>query len=161
MFENLADHSRIWIYQADRNLSKDDQDHIAARMNQFIPGWAAHGNELYGGFEIREDHFLVVGVDESKSPPSGCSIDKLVRQIQMIGDELEIDFFNRLNIAYVNQQGEINLVDMQTFKEKLKRDEISRSTLVFNNLLEVKSDLKDRWKTPVANSWHKNLLIVQ
>ena len=35
---------------------------------------------------------------------------------------------------------------------------LDENTVVFNNLIEVKSDLDDNWEVPLSRSWHKQWL---
>lgn len=158
MLNNLAPHSRVWVFQANRFLTEADVSLIQKNMKEFIPTWAAHGNELYGDFQIADNLFLIVGVDESKSPTSGCSVDALTRVIKKTGEEISVDFFDRLRVAYVDEHQKIQMVPLNEFKSLLKSDTVRQSTTVFNNLIETKADLETKWKTPVKNSWHKNLI---
>lgn len=128
-------------------------------MQSFIPKWASHGNEIYGDFELRDSLFLIVGADEQKSPTSGCSIDTLNRAVKQVGDDLKIDFFNRLMIAYHDSLEAIQIVSLGEFKDLLRTGKVDLSTLVYNNLIETKSDLETKWKVRVNESWHKNLLV--
>lgn len=157
---NLAPHSRLWIFQADRFLSDKECARINSELTEFIKGWASHGNELYGDFKIENNLFVMVGADESKSPTSGCSIDALTRKIKDLGAELKIDFFNRLNIAYEDPSTEIKVISMLEFKNLMSSDTITRQTTVYNNLVETVAELDENWRTTVGKSWHKNLLQV-
>jgi hypothetical protein len=158
MLEKLAPHSRVWIYQATRFLTPDEIQKINNSMQQFIPTWASHGNELYGDFLVADSLFLIVGADEQKSPTSGCSIDTLNRHVKKLGDELQVEFFDRLRVAFYNAEGTLTVLPMHEFKALMKKDEVTGSTVVFNNLIETKADLETKWKSSVKNSWHKNLL---
>ena len=161
LLNKLAPHSRVWIYQADRFFTPAEENRIREAMSEFIPGWAAHGNEIYGDFAIAESLFLVVGADEQKSAASGCSIDSLNRYVQKTGDELSINFFNRLMVAYVDSGNKINLLPMSDFKVMIKSGQVNASTMVFNNMVTDKKDFDANWRTTVSNSWHKNLLDVE
>lgn len=160
MLNNLAPHSRVWIFQSDKILSENEIKFIQATLNDFIPTWAAHGNELYGAFELHNELFIVIGVDEKRSSASGCSIDSLYRVIKQIGNEINVDFFNRLNTAFVDNTGKLQISNMVQFKELIKSGKINGDTFVYNNLIESKADLETKWKTSVKDSWHKNLLVV-
>ena len=100
---------------------------------------------------------MIVAVDEAQSPASGCSIDSLTRVIKDLGARLNVDFFNRLNIAYLNTVGKLELVSMSTFKELIQAGEVNENTMVFNNLVQNRGELNERWQTQVKNSWHTNL----
>lgn len=153
----LEDHSRVWIFQSDRKLEENEVHHIRHNMALFIPQWAAHGDQLYGGFEMEDNYFLIVGVDESKSPASGCSIDSLTNTVKKIAADLKVNFFNRLAIAYLNDKNEIELTSMETFKQNIAAGNITPDTIVFNNLVATKAELTANWRTEAKNSWHSNL----
>ena len=155
---NLAPNSRVWIYQANKFLSAEEQEKISTEMKLFVQGWASHGNELYGDCTVESDLFLMVGADEFKSPTSGCSLDALTRKVKALGDELSIDFFNRLNIAYEDASTKIHLVSLEEFKNLMRSDDITEQTIVYNNLIETVAELDENWRTKVKNSWHNNIL---
>lgn len=156
-FSQLVDHSRVWIFQADRFLNESELNVIQKKMNEFIPTWAAHGNDLYGGYSVENNLFLIVGVDESRSPASGCSIDSLTRVVKDLGAELSIDFFNRLAISYEDKNGGIQLVSMNEFKRLASENEVNSNTIVYNNLVNSKGEFDSKWRTEVKHSWHTNL----
>jgi hypothetical protein len=156
---NLAPHSRLWIYQADRKITDQEKQSIATEMKEFISQWAAHGNELYGDFKLEFDYFLLVGADESKSSTSGCSIDALTRKVKEMGEKYNIDFFNRMNIAYEDEATAIHLIGLGDFKKLMQKDQITDQTTVYNNLIVKVGDLDANWRTKVSDSWHKDILI--
>jgi hypothetical protein len=155
---NLPAHARIWIFQADRFITDNEKELIDSEMAEFMGGWASHGNDLYGGFSVENDLFLMVGADESKSPNSGCSIDSLNRKIKEIGDNIEVNFFDRLQVAYEDDSTKIHVVPLGEFKKLMTSDTVNRQTTVYNNLIETVGDLDENWRTKVDNSWHKNLI---
>ena len=105
-YQKFPEHSRIWIYQADRKLSKTEQAWILEQLEVFVPTWANHGKQLSSTAFITNDCQIVLVVNEAMIGASGCSIDSSVRFIKQIGSELGVDFFNRF-LTY--------LVDEQTF----------------------------------------------
>jgi hypothetical protein len=155
---DLPGHSRVWIFQADRFLKESESEHLKKEMQPFIQAWAAHGEDLYGAFSLEYDAFLIIGADETKAPASGCSIDSLAHKIQALGDELNVDFFNRLIIAYEDPSTNIHLVTLEDFKRLLSENKINAETIVYNNLVENITQLNEIWRTKVKDSWHKNLL---
>jgi len=155
---HLAPHARVWIFQSDRFLNEQECEEINKAMHEFMPNWASHGNELYGGFALEKELFLVIGVDEAKSPASGCSIDSLTRVVKDLGAKLNINFFNRLAIAYEDAQGKIQIVSMADFKRLLTENTLNQNTIVFNNLVNTRAEFDSKWRTSVQNSWHSNLL---
>jgi hypothetical protein len=156
-FSLLPPYSRVWIFQTDRFLTDSECREIQLRLNEFIPNWASHGNGLNGGFKLEKNLFVIVGVDESQSMASGCSIDSLTRVIKELGSSLNVDFFNRLAIAYENQQGKLEIVSMTAFKALISSNQVNYDTIVFNNLVASKEEFDQKWRTNVGQSWHANL----
>ena len=77
-FEALPDHGRLWIFPATEALTSAQSDAFLAEVDSFLDGWAAHGVPLRSGRDLKDDRFLVIGVDVDAEAPSGCSIDALV-----------------------------------------------------------------------------------
>lgn len=160
MLDKLAPHSRVWVFQTNRFLTDQEVSAIENTMRNFIPQWASHGNEIYGDFAVAENLFLIVGADEKKSPTSGCSIDSLTRVIKKMGEELKVDFFDRLRVAYVDRENKIQHLPLHEFKNLIKKDEVTIATTVFNNLIENKEELDKKWRSRLDHSWHKNLVAI-
>lgn len=146
---------RIWIYQADRFLVKEEQGIILEKLTEFTSQWQAHGKKLTATAEIRYDLFIILMVDESAEVPSGCSIDKSVYLLKDLEIELGVAFFNRLLIAYRSSSGTpIELTTATEFEELIRLGEVNDTTVVFNNLVPSYSDLAERWEIPFEQSWH-------
>lgn len=160
MLNLIPDSSKIFIFQANSFISNDDVLRIEQEMTTFIPTWATHGEKLTADFEIVDNLFLIVGIDESFVATSGCSKDSLTNKVKEIDKKLNTNFFDRLTLSFINADNKIELIDFFNFKLMLTKGAIKLSTIVFNNLIETKSDLKDNWKVMVKNSWHKTLMSV-
>ena len=99
-----------------------------------------------------------MAVDECFNNVSGCSIDSSVRFVQEIEKLLRVDMMNKMNISY--REGEsINSVKMTIFKAYVKTNKITSKTIVFNNMVSTKQDLKTLWEVPLIKSWHKRFLV--
>lgn len=150
--KNLSDQSRVWVYQADREMTDEEINLIELNMQRFVEQWAAHGKELFAGFSIVAPYFLIIAVDDTKIPPSGCSIDASVHFIQDLQKELNIDFFNRLNVVYVERE-EIQMAPVGELVEKIKAGAVSSDIHIYQNLVDHKSDLENNWLIPLNRSW--------
>ncbi len=154
---SLSDNSRIWIYQADRELTADEQSFLNQELLNFITDWTAHNVALSGSFEILHDRFLVIMIDENKTSASGCSIDKCFNFLKNMEAKLNVNFMNRLLLAY-KENDEIKMLPKSKFEDLLKAGQLNENTVVFNNLIEKKSELKTNWQVPIKDSWHKVML---
>lgn len=146
---------RIWIYQADRLLTTSEEERILARLNAFTDQWRAHGKPLAASAEIRHGLFVIVMVDDSVAPPTGCSIDKSVHLLKSIEEELGVGLFDRTRVAFRKQRdAEISISSREEFQQLMDAGEVTADTWVFNNLIESYDELGDRWEVPLADSWH-------
>ncbi len=146
--------NRVWIYQASRKLAAAEEAKVLDRLKQFTTLWKAHGKALAAQAEVRRGVFVIIQVDESVAPPTGCSIDKSVHLLQEIGEELGIDFFDRMTVAFENQLGEVELVGRTEFETLLAEGKVDKQTLVFNNLISRSDELESTWRVPLKDSWH-------
>ncbi|MBP9791473.1 MAG: ABC transporter ATPase, partial [Bacteroidia bacterium] len=123
----------------------------------FITDWTAHNVALSGSFEILHDRFLVIMIDENKTSASGCSIDKCFNFLKKMEAKLNVNFMNRLLLAY-KENNEIKMLPKSKFEDLLKAGQLNENTIVFNNLIEKKAELKTNWQVPIKDSWHKVML---
>jgi hypothetical protein len=93
--EQMPDHSRVWVYQANRPFSASETQAIENYLAPALTQWAAHGAGLNASFEIRFQQVIVIAVDETVNAASGCSIDASTRWFKEMGAALGIDFFDR------------------------------------------------------------------
>lgn len=156
-YQELADQSRVWIYQANRKLNEKEVIEIKKYGAKFIAQWAAHGSDLQAAFEVFYNQFIVLFADESQVRASGCSIDSSVRFIKEIEKEYQLDLFDRLNLTY-KEGSEIKMMAMADFQMALENGHLNNETVVFNNLIETKADFDSKWEVPVKESWHSNLI---
>ncbi len=161
MLINLENTATVWVFQSDKKINDNDLTLIKGELGVFVSQWNTHGEALTAGFEIKDDYFVIIGVDEEKVKASGCSKDTMTRKMNEIGDVLKIDFFNRLNTIYINNNGERELVSMFKFKELVNDAVIKPNTIVYNNLIQTKEELSTQWKIMVKDSWHSSLVPIQ
>ncbi|HBH07556.1 MAG TPA: ABC transporter ATPase [Flavobacteriales bacterium] len=154
----LNRNSRIWIYTASRKLNTDEVNWIEKKGLEFTDSWQTHGKPLEATIEVVYNRFIVVAVDDEWVGPSGCSIDSSIAFIKEMESSLQIDLLDKLNIAYRNRNGAIDVVKLPEFQTLIDQGEIKSDTLVFNNLIQKLNQLDDEWEVELDNSWHKQLL---
>lgn len=153
-FEQLRNDARIWIYQADRLLNPEEINFLAQNLENFTNQWAAHKKPLDSSFVILNNTHVIIGVDESVNGASGCSIDALVHIVQELGQKLQVNFFDRKTVAYVEDQ-QVKIASFDKLKTFIEQGAIKPDTLVFNNLVSSKELLNTDWKIEARNSWLK------
>ena len=158
-FNSLPNESRVWIYQANRELTESEIQEISKKAETFIADWTRHGEDLKASYEIKYNQFLVLAVDESFNDVSGCSIDSSVRFIKSTEQQFGIDLMNKLNIAFKIGEN-INTVSLSAFQQYIKEEKIDGDTIVFNNMVQSKADYESNWEVPAKQSWHQRFIPV-
>ncbi len=152
-FDNLADSSKIWIYQSNREFTTNEIQEINEMMEKFIATWKRHGEDLRASYQIKYNQFIILAVDEDYNGVSGCSIDASTHIFKQIEQAYQVDMFNKLSTAF--KDGEhINIVSLADFQKYVKQQKINPKTTVFNNLVKTKKELDTAWEVDAANSWH-------
>ncbi len=153
-FDRLSDTSRIWVYQADRPLTADEQSEILENTLNFISKWAAHGQDLQAAATIRYNQILIIGADESFNMASGCSIDSSVHFVQQLGDRFSIDFFDRMKLGFLINET-VKIMPLSEIKASIERQEIDKDSLFFQNTITAKKELEGNWLVKAGESWLK------
>lgn len=152
-FEEMPEHSRIWIYQSNRKFSDEEVQDIEKELLEFTTQWAAHATPLQASFAVKYNRFIILVVDQDVHPASGCSIDASVRIIQQFEQKYGVDLMDKMNVTY--KSGDFiaykTLID---FKKMVKEKAVSDQTIVFNNLVNDLGEFNDFWEVPASESWH-------
>lgn len=139
LFSNFSDSSRVWIYTSSRAITPFETDFVQSNLEHFSSEWKAHSQPLKAKACMLNEFTIAFVVDQSITVASGCSVDASVRFVKEIGKELDIDFFNRLNVLVQNNiDGSLYLYPYR------KLNELTSHTY-FNPLVETLKDLKDNW----------------
>ena len=149
---NYPNNSKIWIFSSNKPLNSNQTEIVSSILNKFFKNWTSHGKKLKSDFMILYNYFIIVLVDENLFKASGCSIDLLVKEIIKIEEKLNIELMDKLNVKFF-QNKQIISVDVNTFKELIKKNVINHETLVFNNTINNFGELKSKWKIPAKDSW--------
>lgn len=152
-FDTLNNESRVWVYQSNRTISKKETSEIELKIKDFLISWTAHGNDLEASFIIKYGRFIIISLNESSAKATGCSIDSSVRFIQGLEEQYNINLLDKMNVSY--RHGEfIAYKPLIEFKKMIKNRSISKKTIVFNNLINNKSEFLNNWEVPIEESWH-------
>ncbi|HCZ36900.1 MAG TPA: hypothetical protein DHV26_13345 [Cytophagales bacterium] len=150
-FENLPAESRVWIYTGSRAFTEKETETITALLHAFCEQWVAHGHPLQSSFQILENQFVVLAVNEDFHNPSGCSIDSSVGVLRKIQETTGIDLLDRKRVPFlVNQK--IELITLAHLKIQFQQGILQSSILTFNTLATTKHQLQN-WKLPAESSW--------
>ncbi len=147
--KDLNPESKLWLYQTNRPLNSTEITWLNEQLKEFTKQWAAHGNQLKAAGEVLNPYFVALAVDLTHENASGCSIDSSVRFIKSVGDELKVDFFNRLKMWVEDENGEQTLVP---FKQIIEQSQ----NFVYNPLVEKVGDLDAKFKIRIGDFLSRN-----
>ncbi|MDX2196631.1 MAG: hypothetical protein NW207_09460 [Cytophagales bacterium] len=153
-FDQMPPSARIWVYQADKYLTLQEQEAIITLSSQFLENWTAHKKSLQASAKFLYNHFLVIAVDESFQEVSGCSIDSQTNFIKHLEQEYQINLLNRSNVAFY-EKNDLLIIPFHQIAEAVSNHAIKPETLVFNNTISKKYELENNWLVPSQETWLK------
>jgi hypothetical protein len=130
--DQMSDESKVWIYTANREITKDEQEQFTPMLEHFAEQWTAHKLNVKASVFFENDYLLVLMADESLNPVSGCSIDSSVHFVQELGNKMNIDFFNR-QILLVEDNEELSLYNTEHLSELAEKDNCKVLNSFVNN----------------------------
>lgn len=152
--ERLPDNSRVWFFGSDRLLKDEEKSSLSIELQEFVSSWKAHGAELAASFEILHDCILIVAVDESVTPPTGCSIDKVFKLLEKQAS----NWFNRLLIwrAFCNTAKIYTVDELQL---ALEASEVDRDTIIINSTVRSLTEVRKSLYISINDSWVSSKLV--
>lgn len=157
-FDQLPDSARIWVYGADRDLTKEEESRLLEAVDDFLSQWAAHGVPLHNARRWDEDRFLTIGVDSTKEGASGCSIDGLYRALKALESSIGARIVTSGLIYYRGNDGKIHSVTRDEFSDLAAKGEINGDTEVYDLSVTSLNEWKSRFKSRAHDSWHASLM---
>jgi len=158
-FQDQPDDARLWVFAAREPLDSDVQDQLLTSVDEFLSGWAAHGHPLRASRDLREGRFLFIAVDRASEPPSGCSIDAMVRHLKGLEEALGASLVAHGPVWVRREDGAIDCLSRAEFRAGSGSGEITGETPVFDTTLtEVGALRSGRFELPARSTWHGTLL---
>jgi len=152
--------SKVWIYQANRPLSRNELLEIERSLQAFVVEWMSHGSPVKGSAHILFDQFIVLLVDESYTGISGCSTDSSVKIIKEIEKKHNIELLNRQWLGFIIKD-KVELINQAELSASLESNLLNSETPYFNNTVHTKQQLLEHWIIPIKNSWLRKYLPVE
>ncbi|MDB5255411.1 MAG: hypothetical protein JWM14_106 [Chitinophagaceae bacterium] len=153
-FDQMPSSARAWVYTANRILTPAESDLLMQRIAPFLTEWSSHGTPLKAACQILDQAVIVVAVENGFEAASGCSIDKSVRILKDLEQELGISLFDRLQILYKKEgSASAEVLPLPLFKNKLAAGEINSSGLIVNTQVTTVGELKSELWKEVKDSW--------
>lgn len=152
MRTDLSQDSKVWVYQSDREFKEHDIETIRETLTDFCAGWTAHDIALKADFDILFNRYIILTVDETATNASGCSIDKSVKKMKELSETLQINFFDRMTMVYM-EQGQLYDIHLSEIKPAINRGDLKEDTLFFNPLIKTLGELAEGFLIPLKQHW--------
>ena len=150
--EEFSPSSKVWIYQSNRIFSINEALQIESLLQDFTEHWNSHGTKVKGHADLLFGQFIILMADETATGVSGCSTDSSVRLIKHIENLFHVNLFDRQLLAFVIKE-KIQLLPLSQIQYALQNNFIDTGTIYFNNLVQNKKELEEKWMIPVKESW--------
>lgn len=152
LLPSMPDASRVWVFAAQRWLTVEESASLHSELTAFVAGWQAHGKDLLAGFDLLFDCVLVVAVDETKEPPSGCSIDKVFHLLKMQNEKWQLDFFQR-TLIWARVESDLCIYNGESLLQAFHQGDVNFDTPVVNMLAPTLGDVRNAGWIALNDSW--------
>jgi len=149
---DFAPDSRVWVYQSSRLFMMSEALHVEDLLNNFAANWQSHGAPVKGYGNLFYGQFIVLMADERATGVSGCSTDSSVRLIKQIEQLFKVNMFDRQMLSFLVKD-KVQMLPLSQLQYAVNNNFISPDTLYFNNLVQTKEELENKWLIPVKDSW--------
>lgn len=147
---HYPDESRTWVFTSNRRISEEEQAEIGTELRGFLDSWAAHGTPLMADYLWLNEYQLAIVLDQSQAGASGCSIDTQTRFMRKLGDERNIDWFDRMYLI-LEDEGNVKRISFFDLGEH-------PDAKLFDNLAQQLKDLRSNWPVPLKKSRYAHLI---
>jgi hypothetical protein len=157
-YNKLASGSRVWIFQADRELSVAESKAISNELLLFVENWISHGTLLKAHYKLLHHRFIVFIADEEGDNMCGRAIDASVRFVKELEKKYSVSLIDRSRVAYIIG-GKVEACTLNELGQRIEEGEITPDTEVFNNLVSTKEEFDKNWTVPLSKSWHRSYIM--
>jgi hypothetical protein len=157
-YTKLSPNSRVWIFQADRELSAVENKAISNELLQFVENWLSHGTLLKAYYKLLFNRFIVFFADEEGDNMCGRAIDASVRFIKELEKKYSVTLLDRSRVAYI-KDGKAEACSLNDLGQQIEEGKITAETEVFNNLVSTKEEFETSWTVSLLNSWHRSYIL--
>jgi hypothetical protein len=156
-FDALPRDARVWVFGASAPIAGPARDALLHHVDEYLAQWRAHGEPLTCARDWRDDRFLAIGVDQSTTGASGCSIDAMFRILQGLESVLATTLVAGGRVFFRGTDGVVQSVDRRGFADALRRGEVNEATTVFDTTVTRLADYREGFERPLVGSWHAQL----
>ena len=151
-YKQIPEDAKLWVFPSSRKFYPQEIAGLKQKIEEFLTEWDDQEILLKCSYSIKYDRFIVITVDDTKNSLSLEAHDLLITFIQELEKIFEIILLDKMNVCY--KQGEfVQYKDLIEFKKMMKNKGVSQKTIVFNNMITTKAELKYNWEINIMDSW--------
>ena len=146
-FDMLGEEARVYYYPSSRKFYPEEIPELNDQVAEFCE--QLEGVEI--GYRILYDRFLVFFVSENP-PLSIAQNDELVEFVLSLEKKYDLSLLDKVNVCF--KQGEyVQRKEINEFKKLIKSRSVSPRTIVFDPMINTKSEFLEYWELPASESW--------
>jgi hypothetical protein len=149
--------SKVWIYTANKTFNVEEELSIRKELDEFCSHWDSHSSLLAAKNFILFSQIIILVVDDSFNPISGCALDKSVAFLKKLEINYNVSLFDRwLQTANIHDQW----ITYPTFRwsEKFSAKEINFDTLFLDTMVNNLFDAKHHLIKKLGDFWLKRFI---
>jgi hypothetical protein len=158
-WNGMPESARLWVYTASRDLTTAECEVVRDALNAFIASWQAHGADLAAAWQLTvSNRVLLIAVDESVQPATGCSIDASVGFLKSLGEQLgACDWFDRNIIMYQAPTSAWQAARLHEFWALRKAGVVQDDTILCDATVRVLGDWNRQGIIAFDQTWHQQM----
>lgn len=146
-FESLSEEARVYYYPASRKFYPDEVPGLKRQISDFCE--KLEGVEI--AWQFRYDRFVIFFVSKA-TPLSLEQNDLLVEFVLSLEKSYDLSLLDKVNVCF--KQGKfVQRKEIGEFKKMIKSRSVSPKTIVFDPMINRKSEFLANWEVPLSQSW--------
>jgi hypothetical protein len=151
-FSQFPPESKIWVYAANRTLTTQEVLAVETSLQVFAQSWTAHEMQMRAASVVLYNQIVVIALDETQHSISGCGIDKSVKLMKDLGEQLKVNFFNRMQVLCLFS-GTLQIFDKNSLQLAINAGEVDANTQVWNPVVANLGEFLNKGFVKLSDFW--------
>ena len=145
--KDLTAEAKVIIYPGSRKFFPNEIPVLREQLDSFCCN--LEGIDIC--YEITYDRFLIFMISEATSLDLN-NHNLLVDFVLTLEKRFDLSLLDKVNVCF-NQGQYVQLKEIPAFKLLIKNKGVSKKTVVFDNMINTKSEYDELWEVPAGESW--------
>jgi len=151
-FNKIPEQAKVWVFPSSRKFYPQEIDGLQKKIENFLNEWEDQKISLTCAYKLAYGRFIILAMDTAEISLSLTAHETLTTFIQKLEKQHKLILLDRMNVCY--KQGEfVQYKDLKEFKTLIKNKAVSKKTVVFNNMINLKVELNYDWEINIMDSW--------